>query len=110
MFKPDEEYQQRVQRAVVTAIVRVSAVDTGGGKHGAVMQPLDIAAVLTRMVAEFLAADANQEQKITKRDIRKLADEFASILAKKMTQTLESGSVVPPFTQVAPLPVDSSLN
>jgi hypothetical protein len=95
----DDDYQERVQKAVVMAIMRASAVDIGDGKQGAHIRPLDVSAVLTKLVAEFLAGHANADE-LNRKAIRELSNEYGKILRQKIEATLASGNAVPAFYEV----------
>ena len=115
MDDPNEEYRARIMKAVVYAIARNSAVDIGDGKKGCEINSVLVSAVLTDLVAQFLAAKAADLGETTRRDVRELGEAYGKVLRTRVQQILDSGKLCPSFweaddTDTLKGPVDPSLN
>jgi len=75
------EYRRNLQKAVVKAIVEQSGVDEGNGQRACLIGTVDVCAVLTDLMAGFLASSPECN---TPADMRKLADAWRKVFHERL--------------------------
>lgn len=105
-----DEYQSRIMKAVMYAIMRNSAVDIGGGRQGCEIREIEVSAVLTNIVAEFMASRAVASGETSKKAIRQMSEAVGKVVRERMEEIIEKGTALPSFLEIEPEPKDPSLN
>ena len=110
MEQPEDDYTQRIRKAVLYAIMRNSAVDIGNGQQGCEIQEVAVSAALTNIVAEFLAARLVAEGSTSKKDIRLMSEAVAKSIREQMQKSIDAGTTIPSYFETAGGQGDQSLN
>lgn len=102
----DADYQERLQTAIVAAIMRVSAVELAAESRAAKLRRRQCRAhQIDRRVPGWPGPCARS---VSPKEIGELGDEFGRLLRQKIQAILDSGKIVPAYYEVPK--ADPSLN
>lgn len=110
MAEPEDDYQARILKAVMYAIMRNSAVPLGNGRQGCEIREFEVCVVLTNIVAEFMASRAVDAGETSKKAIREMSEAVGKAVRVRMQAVIDGGQTIPSFMEIDPDPKDPSLN